>query len=53
MTYLSTENISLANITKSTKQTVDLIVPEDINVPNQKVTVWIEIETKENKNDGK
>lgn len=53
MTYLSTENISLANITKSTKQTVNLIVPEDINVPNQEVTVWIEIETKENKTDNK
>ena len=53
MTYLSTENISLANVTKSTKQTVNLIVPEDINVPNQEVTVWIEIETKENKTDNK
>lgn len=46
MTYLSTENISLANITKSTKETVNLIVPDDVNVSNQTVTIYIEIEKK-------
>lgn len=51
MTYLSTENISLANITESTKETVNLIVPDDVNVSNQAVTVYIEIEKKDSKQD--
>ena len=51
MTYLSTENISLANTTKSVKQTVKLIVPEDVNVSNKEVTVTIDIEKKDSKNE--
>lgn len=46
MTYLSTENISLAKTTESTKQTVRLKVPEGVNVTNREVVVDIEIEKK-------
>ena len=46
MTYLSTENISLAKTTESTKQSVRLKVPEGVNVTNREVVVDIEIEKK-------
>lgn len=47
LTYLSTEDISLAELTKPTTKTVKLVFPDGVNVSTQDITVTIDIEKKD------
>ena len=47
LTYLETENISLANVTGSTVITTKLLLPNGVNVSNGEVIVKIDIEKKD------
>lgn len=47
LTYLSTEEISLAELTKPTTKTVKLIFPDGINVSTQDINVTIDVEKKD------
>lgn len=44
--YISTQPISLADVTETTTKTVGLDVPDGLTVPNEEITVYIEIEKK-------
>lgn len=47
LTYLSTESISLAELTQPTMKKVKLIFPDGVNVSTQDITVTIDIEKKD------
>lgn len=47
LTYLSTEEISLAELTKPTTKTVKLIFPDGVNVSTQDINVTIDVEKKD------
>lgn len=47
LTYLSTEEISLAELTKPTTKTVKLIFPDGINVSTRDINVTIDVEKKD------
>lgn len=47
MTYLATENISLAEMTQPTKKTVKLLVPDGVTASIQEVTITVDIMKKD------
>lgn len=48
MTYLATENISLADMSAPTKKTVNLVVPDGVTASVQTAVVTVEITKKDN-----
>lgn len=47
MTYLATENISLAEMTQPTKKTVKLLIPDGVTASIQEVTITVDIMKKD------
>lgn len=48
MTYLATENISLADMSAPTKKTVNLVIPDGVTASVQTAVVTVEITKKDN-----